>query len=372
MRIRALGLVSLAALSACGRINFDERADAASATGDGDMDGEAVVPCTPAWFDIPGALSTGTYALARVPTGWATLTIAAGSNDLELRIIGDDNAIGPVLTLASPVASGFPIGVAFVGQGLHVVWTFSGNSYLGRFALDGTSLGTMPLNVPSVGALSSDSDRTAMPTYNNGVVALDAFDANAVSISGAHTVTSLATVPAAFAAHGAGGYGVLWMNGGGPFQLHLTGLDESGAVVLADRILGTTSNRPEIVWTGTQYVISWAPSGGTNPLIATVDANFAPVSGPFTPLGITTQIIPLIAWNDDELGYVRFGESGSGADQRFSPMDLAGVATGPDVLLGDASGSQTSGALIAGGLRRFGMLWTSGAQFQMRFGVVCR
>jgi hypothetical protein len=351
-------------------VSFDEHVDAAASRDDA-VDAQMLPACTTAWFDIPTLTANTSYFVVRAAAGWAVVDIASATNELELRLISDDNVIGPRIVLTPTPPGSIMDGLAFVGGALHVVWGDNNDHVFGRFGLDGSSLGTTSLGLTNIGRVSGDNAQTALTTFNAGVAAEQAFDASGASISGSHTVSATATLPGALA-HGANGYGVLWLNGTGPFQLHLTGLDEAGAIVLADRMLDTTSNRPDIVWTGTRYVISWAQSGTGMPFVATVDGAFSPLSGPLTPLGITDITIPMIAWNGDELGFVRFATSPDPADQRFSPMDIAGVATGPDVLLGDALGGQTTGAQIAGGPRRFAIVWTTGTQYQLRFGVVCR
>ena len=285
-----------------------------------------------------------------------------------MRLIGDDNSIGPLVTLQTSGTVTGAIGVAHANGNVLAAWPTSGPSdtRYGSFRLDGTALADASLGMPAISDVQSGANELIVETLTSGTVQVSTIDA-AGAQSTPLTATANASIPG-HAVRNSLGYGVLWTSSGS--MLHLTGLFSMGAIYLPDRALGSAAGTL-FVWTGTRHVLVWGSASGA-PQLEFLDENLQVTSGPFEVLGPSTYSAnQSFAWNGTELGVFR--TQSSPYDLAFTPTDETGTALTAEMQLGPGTPMQLNGPYEAGGPNRFAVVWSVGSNpAEVRFAVVCR
>ena len=159
------------------------------------------------------------------------------------------------------------------------------------------------------------------------------------------------------------GYGLSWFDSrDGNNEIYFARLDASGAKIGSDVQVtndSAYSRYPSLVWTGSEYAISWADNrdGNYEIYFARLDASGAKIGAEVRVTNeITTSMHPSLVWTGSEYGVSWYDIRDGNAEIYFARLDASGTKIDSDVRLTNAAGSSSDPSLVWTG-SEYGVSW---------------
>jgi len=160
------------------------------------------------------------------------------------------------------------------------------------------------------------------------------------------------------------GYGVSWQDyRDGSDEIYFTRLDASGAKIGSDvRVTNDSAGSlyPSLVWTGSEYGMSWADNRGGNYEIyfARLDASGSKIGSDVRVTNyIATSMRPSLVWTGSEYGVSWYDIRDGNAEIYFGRLDASGSKIGSDVRVTDYDTLSSAFPRLAWTGSEYGLSW---------------